>query len=143
MKGSGTQNEQGEGSGRGRDEGRGEQAVAHEVAVDGGGATASLGDRPHDEALAAAHVAGDEDAGNVRGPVGAGDVAPRRDVDAELLEQSRTLRTDEAHGEEHQLALELRIGAFDLHELPVDHLDLVVPEAAEVAVVVAEEALGV
>ncbi len=46
-------------------------------AVDGGGAGATLGDRPHDQRLAATRVARDEDTGDVGRERGiAGDVAP-------------------------------------------------------------------
>ena len=44
------------------------------------------------------------------------DVAPAVDVDAEVVEQPVALRAEEAHREEHQLTLELEIGAVDLHE---------------------------
>src|SRR3546814_6384170 len=54
---------------------RGEGGVADEVAVDSGSRAAALGDGPHDEALAAAHVTGHEHAGNARLEVSvAGDV---------------------------------------------------------------------
>ena len=77
----------------------------------------------------------------------AGDVAPLVELDTELLEQSFALRPDESHREQHELARELEVGALDLLErhAAVDELllDLVGPQRAHVAGVVAEEALGV
>ena len=70
-------------------------------------------------------------------------VAARVELDAELLEHALLLRAEEAHREEHELARQLEVGALDLLELAVDHLDLVGAQRAHVAVVVAEEALGV
>ena len=75
------------------------------------------------------------------------DVAALVELDAELLEQTRALRADEAHREQHELARQLEVGALDLLErhAAVDELllDLVGTQRAHVAVVVAEEALGV
>ena len=83
----------------------GQQRLAHQVLVDRGGAGAALGDGPHDQALAAAHVAADEHAVDVWSPsLVAGDVAPVVELDAELLEQALALGADEAHGQQHQLA---------------------------------------
>ena len=77
----------------------------------------------------------------------AGDVAALVELDAELLEQPGALRADEAHREQHELARQLEVGAVDLLErhAAVDELllDLVRAQRADVAVVVAEEALGV
>ena len=124
--------------------GAGSMGLAHQPAVDAGGARAALGDRPHDQALAAAHVAAREDA-RLAGheALVARDVAARVELDAELLEHARALRADEAHRQQHQLARQLEVGALDLLELAVDELDLVRAQRAHVAVVVAEEALGV
>ena len=55
-----------EGSGRRRDRGR-QGRRAHQVLVDGGRAGPTLGDRPHDQALAAAHVAAHEHVVDVGG----------------------------------------------------------------------------
>ena len=65
------------------------------------------------------------------------------ELDAELVEQAVALGADEAHGQQHELARQLEVGALDLLEAAVDHLDLVGPQRPHVAVVVAEEALGV
>ena len=83
----------------------------------------------------------------MRNRVVARDVAALVELDAELLEQALALRTDEAHREQHELARQLEVGALDLLErhAAVDDLllDLVRAQRAHVAVVVAEEALGV
>ena len=50
----------------GRAHRRGQRRLAHEVLVDVRCGGATLGDRPHDERLPAAGVAGDEDAGGGR-----------------------------------------------------------------------------
>ena len=55
----------------------------------------------------------------------AGDVAALVELDAELLEQAALLRADEAHRQQHELGRELEVGALDLLEAAVDHLDLV------------------
>ena len=65
------------------------------------------------------------------------------ELDAELSSSGAALGTDEAHGQQHELARQLEVGALDLLEAAVDHLDLVGPQGPHVAVVVAEEALGV
>src|SRR5690242_14658156 len=66
---------------------RRERALAHEVTVDRGRARTAFRDRPHDEALAAAHVAAHEHVVNVRAPAPvARDVAALVQFDAELLE---------------------------------------------------------
>src|SRR4051812_14675137 len=68
--------------GRRRDRAR-ELGAAHEVGVDRRRAGTALGDGPHDQALAATHVAGDEDVLDVGGPLRrAGDVAAAVDLDA-------------------------------------------------------------
>src|SRR3546814_5374817 len=87
---------------------RGEGGVADEVAVDSGSSAAALGDGPHDEALAAAHVTGPEHAGNARLEVGvAGDVGARVELQAEAFEQALGLRSEEDHSQEHELELDL------------------------------------
>ena len=62
---------------------------------------------------------------------------------SELVEQAARLRAEEAHGEQHELGRDLAVGALDLLEAAVLHLHLVEAQRADVAVVVAEEALGV
>ena len=70
-------------------------------------------DGPHDERLAAPHVAGHEDA-LTRGPVARGGaVAALVDVHAEVLEDG-VLRVQEAHGQQHQLGRQLVLAARDL-----------------------------
>src|SRR3546814_20341696 len=70
--------------------------------------SSDLGDGPHDEALAAAHVTGHEHAGNARLEVGvAGDVGASVELHAKAFEQALGLRSEEAHGQEHELALDL------------------------------------
>src|SRR5260221_367715 len=101
---------------------RREVGAAREVAVDGGRARAALGDGPHDERLAPAHVATHEHAIDVGRPLRVpGDGAPRRVLDAELVEQASPIGPDEAHGQEDELARQVEVGALDLLELPVDH----------------------
>src|SRR3546814_11641798 len=88
-----------------------------------GSRAAALGDGPHDEALAAAHVTGHEHAGNARLEVGvAGDVGASVELHAEAFEQALGLRSEEAHGQEHALAIDLLVAALDLMEEAVDHL---------------------
>src|SRR5690349_21972678 len=72
---------------RGRDRRR-QFADTAQVAVDGSGGAAPLGDGPDDQRLAAAHVPGHENPGH-RGGVRAvpGDVAPLVEIDAEAGEQ--------------------------------------------------------
>ena len=43
-------------------------------------------------------------------------------LDAELFEHPRALRTEEAHRQQHQLALQLEIRALDLLELAADEI---------------------
>src|SRR5690348_13573032 len=96
-----------------RDERRRQVGVSDQPAVDGRGGRAALGDGPHDEALTAAHVAGHEHARHVGGPLRiAGHVAASGEVDAEVLEQPVALRTDESHGQQHQLAGQLEVAAL-------------------------------
>src|SRR6266508_5314658 len=128
----------------GRRDGRRQRSRAFEPLVDGSRRRAAFGDGPHDQALAPAHVAAHEDAVARRRERGvAADIAPLVELDAELLEQTAPVGTDEAHGQQHEITVEVEVGAFDLHEAPVDHLDLVGPQGPQVAVKIADEALGV
>ena len=70
----------------------------------------ALGDGPDDEALAPAHVAGDEDAVDVGGPVGRRGrrCRGRRGRRRAARAGPSCSGADEAHGQEHQLALEAR-----------------------------------
>ena len=100
-----------------------------QVAVDDAGALAAFVDRPHDQRLAAAGVAGGEHAlgrGRVRARLG---VAALILLDAELLEHER-LRRQEAHREQDEVGRLGRLGALDRVERrlarvlhPVDLLD--------------------
>ena len=73
----------------------------------------------------------------------ADDVAAAVDLDAERVHEPLALRAGEAHGQEDQVGRQLALGALDLLEPAVDPLDLVQEQRADVAVVVAEEPLGV
>src|SRR3546814_15762639 len=55
----------------------------------------------------------------------AGDVGASVELHAEAFEQALGLRSEEAHGQEHELALDLQVAALDLLEAAVDHLHLV------------------
>src|SRR6478609_392206 len=73
-----------------------EQGVAGQEAVDMVRAAAAFGDRPHDEALAAAHVAGREHLRHARGERGVAlHVRALVELDTELFEQSLALRAEE------------------------------------------------
>src|ERR1035438_6374879 len=62
---------------------------------------------PHDQRLAAAHVAGGENAGD-RGHVGfiGGDVAARVETHAELVDRAILYGTQEAHGKQHEVRVQ-------------------------------------
>ena len=73
--------------------GAGSSDCPGQPAIHRGGRRTSLGDRPDDQALAAAHVAGDEDPVDVGGEVGVpGDVAAIGELDAEPVQQRRRAR---------------------------------------------------
>src|SRR3546814_10414499 len=72
-----------------------------------------------------------------------GDVGASVELHAEAFEQALGVRSEEAHGQEHELALDLLVAALDLLEAAVDHLHLVEAQGPHGAVVVAQEALGV
>src|SRR5665213_3284040 len=97
-------------------------ARSHQEFVDRARALATFADRPHDERLAAAHVAGGEhaiDAGAV--VVGAGPrIAARVARDAERIEYAGA-RACEAHRQQHELGLdrELRARYFGHSHLSV------------------------
>src|SRR5207247_10361517 len=68
-----------------------------------------------DEGLAAGHVAGSEDAGNVRHFVGvSGDVTAFIDGDAELGEHPVAFGTEKSHREEHEIGINREFGSGDL-----------------------------
>src|SRR4051812_8293620 len=98
--------------------------LPHKVPVALAGGGAALVDGPDDQALAAAAVAGGEDAGEA-GRVLAGrsfGVAALVALDAELLDQG-VFGTEEAHGEEDELA---RHDLLRLWELLRDEAALVI-----------------
>ena len=81
----------------------------------------ALADRPHHQRLAAPHVAGGEDL-RVRGLilVGVGlHVAARIELEPERLDHALVHRMHEAHGEQHEIGLEVELGAGDRLELVV------------------------
>src|SRR5471030_3522429 len=78
-----------------------QRGAAHQSLVDRPRALPAFADRPDDERLTAAHVAGGEQLGN-RGLVVlnvGGDVAARIERHARLLEQARLARPQEAHSQ--------------------------------------------
>ena len=77
---------------------------------------AALGDRPDDQRLAAAGVAGGEDAGARRSRSRRGDVAAGVEVQRELLDDALVLRVQEAHRQQHEVGAELELAALDLLE---------------------------
>ena len=74
-------------------------------------------DGPDDERLAAAHVAGGEDAVDRGHVVGGGDVAAIVEREAELLDHAVAHRAEEAHGEQDEIDVEGELGAGDGFEL--------------------------
>ena len=70
-----------------------QRRAAHEIRVDAARAAPAVGDRPDDQRLAALHVAGCEDAGDVRHPVRvAGDGAALGQRDPQLARSGRCAR---------------------------------------------------
>src|SRR4051812_41203566 len=117
-----------------------QRSVARQVTVDGRRCRAAFRDGPDDEGLTATHVARGVDAGHVRRERAVtGDVAPRVDLDAKVLDEPDTVGAGEAHGEQHELTRDLDVGALDLRERgpSLDDLahDLVQHERADAAVV--------
>ena len=123
----------------GRDRAR-QRARAGEPRVDAGGGGTALGDGPDDERLPTTGVAGDEDARDRAHEVlVAPDVAALVELDAELLDDARALRAEEAHREEDELGGDLALGAGLGAQPAVDELDLGETQGRDVAVVVADE----
>src|SRR4051812_26495604 len=82
-------------------------AAAHEELVDAVGGAAAFADRPHDQALPAAGVAGGEDAGDAGHVVVVDDdVAALVELELELRDRAVGLWAEEAHGQEAQVAVE-------------------------------------
>src|SRR6201992_155321 len=95
------------------------------MTVDGGRARPALGDGPHNQRLPATGVTADEDPWLGGLPVGGpGDVAARIELDPQVGQQRALLRAGEAHREKHQVSRYLALGAGNLLELAVLHLDL-------------------
>src|SRR5262249_41542954 len=120
---------------------------AHQVEIDAARGGATFGDRPHDQRLAALHIAAREHAAHAGHPVSvAPDVAALGELDAEIGQHARTLGAEEAHGEQHELHLEGELGARDRLELEpaplANHLDLARLERPHAAPIAAEETLG-
>src|SRR3546814_5375129 len=67
-----------------------------------------------------------------------GDVGASVELHAEAFDQALGLRSEEAHGQEHELALDLLVAALDLLEAAVDHPHLVEAQGPHGAVVVAQ-----
>src|SRR5256885_9672475 len=88
-----------------------QRRCAHQVRVDRVRALPALADGPYHERLAAAHVARREDLVDRRTiAVGVGlDVGARVAVDAELLEQTGVPGAQEAHGQQHEIGLDLEL----------------------------------
>ena len=84
-----------------------------EVAVDHPRALAALVDRPDDQRLPAARVAGGEHAGDARLVRRRLDVAALVLLDAELVDRAVVLRVQEAHREQHEVGAQLAPGALD------------------------------
>src|SRR5262249_23953632 len=97
---------------------RREARLAHEVGVDAARRLAAFPDRPDDERLTAPHVAAREHAGHARLVVRSdGDVAALVELHAELVDHPRLLRSEEPHGEQHEVAIELAVAAGNLDHL--------------------------
>src|SRR5579864_1716642 len=121
-----------------------QQAVARQPAIDTGCTRATLGDCPHDQALAASHVAARENpwlAGHKNGV--ARHVATRIQLHAERFQHGAAFGTNKAHGQQHQLALHLKIRAVDLQELAVDEFHFVRTQTCQIAKLVADETFSV
>ena len=95
---------------------------AHQELVDRVRGLAAFADRPDHQRLAAAHVAGGEDLVE-RGLVVVGvglDVAARVEREPERLDHALVHRMHEAHRQQHEIGLDLELGAGDRLELVVD-----------------------
>ncbi len=122
-----------------RDERGRQDSLAHQVAVHRGGGRAPLGDRPHDEALAAGHVPADEHSLDVGRPAGVGGhTAPGVELQPEVGDHAVPLGTEEAHGQQHELTGEFELAPLDRNEcrpsvVTHDRLDLVAAQRADPA----------
>ena len=123
---------------------RREERVASEPRINRSGNGSPLSDRPHDETLPPAHVAGDEDTLNICGPRAiTSDIATAIEFDSKLIKKSSLFRTNKAHGKENKIAGEFKLGAFNRHEArtTIDDLgdNLYCSQATKVPVVIAQE----
>src|SRR5215831_36394 len=73
-------------------------------------------DRPYDQRLAAAHIAGGEKAGNGGRVTGCFHVAAGIELDPELVDQAVANRAGETHREQHQLDIHGEFGPWDCLE---------------------------
>ena len=99
--------------------GRGQRLRAHQVFVDGAGGAAAFVDGPDDQRLAAAAVAGGEHARHAGGElavlglvVASAGRVPRPSCSASVV-----LGAEEAHRQQHQVGLPIRLAAGDLVHL--------------------------
>src|SRR5258706_14201544 len=87
---------------------------AHEELIDAPCRLAAFGDGPDYEGLAAADVAGGEDAGDVGHVIGVDlDVAAAVFFEVQLVDGAGVLGVDEAEGEEAEVAIHFEFGAGD------------------------------
>src|SRR5579883_1046374 len=88
----------------------------HQELVDRAGALAALPDGPDDEGLAAPRVAGSEDLADGGGVVAVGrlDIAALVELDAERFDGALVDGMDEAHGEQHEIGLDVELAAGHL-----------------------------
>ena len=103
---------------------RGQVGATRQVAVDAGGGRAALGDGPDDQALAPHHVAAGEDARRrwSRTTPSTATLPAGVELEPELGHAAVDLRADEAHGDQHEVGLELEGAPRHRHEggPPVD-----------------------
>src|SRR5476649_354367 len=78
--------------------------VAHQETIDAARTAQALGNRPHNQRLAALHVARGEDAGHAGHPVGvAAHGASLGERNAKRVEQAAALRSEEAHRQQDEI----------------------------------------
>src|SRR5690242_18237711 len=111
--------------------------------VDRTRALPALANGPYDQRLASPHVTAGENA-ILTGCIAAGislDIAAWIERAAGLLDHSAPARTGEAHGEQHEIGLDLKFTAYDLARLAVNPFDPRTFERMEYAADT-DEALG-
>src|SRR5271157_4595676 len=88
------------------------RGTGFQACIGAGRSLAAFRDSPHDERLAAAHVAGSENPGNRRHVVLVGsDIATVVELNSQLLDHSVSHRTEEAHGNQNQVNVHGEFGA--------------------------------